>query len=146
MAAALGRQPWDVIIADHSCPTSAGSSPLLYRSKGWTHRSSSFPASSTRHGGRRHARRARDFIKKGHLARLVPAIQRELREVRELRARAADNVRLFEEARRSSQEWSETFDAMPELVCLLSADYSIVRANLALANLAGRPAAEGSPG
>lgn len=50
---------------------------------------------------------------------------------------ALENTRLYQEAADASKDWTETFNTMAEAVCLLDLDYTILRANLAMARIAG---------
>jgi PAS domain S-box-containing protein len=84
MAAALGRQPWDVILSDHSMPAfdSMGALAAMH-DKGLD---LPFIVVSGMIGEETTAALmkagAHDVILKGHSARLAPAIERELREAR----------------------------------------------------------------
>ena len=53
---------------------------------------------------------------------------------------AVANSRLFEMVRRSTEEWETAFDALTEGLCVVGSAGQILRANRALAQLAGLPA------
>src|SRR5262249_32143536 len=66
-------------------------------------------------------------------------------EPRELLAtvRALLRIRQAEEAARSAaQQWRTTFDAIRDVVCLLSPEGAVLRCNRALGEMVGRPFAE----
>ncbi len=84
MRAALARQPWDLVIADYSMPHfSAPAALALLKESGFD---LPFIIVSGTIGEERAVAAmktgAHDYLIKGHLARLVPVIERELREAR----------------------------------------------------------------
>ena len=98
MRAALGRQPWDVVIADYSMPRFSGLAALeLLKASG---KGVPFIIVSGTIGEEEAVAAmkagAHDYIMKGNLARLVPAMERELREAVEWRARRRAEVALQE--------------------------------------------------
>lgn len=91
MRAALARREWDVVLSDYRLPGFSGDAALrLFREEG---RDEPFfiisgtiddaTASAAMRAG------AQDFLSKDRLDRLVPAVERELREARVRRERAA---------------------------------------------------------
>lgn len=96
MRAALGSQSWDVIISDYSMPHFSGPAALaLYNETGLdlpfimvSGTIGEETAVATLKEG------AHDFVLKQNLARLVPAIERELRELEVRRARRQAEERL----------------------------------------------------
>jgi two-component system NtrC family sensor kinase len=50
---------------------------------------------------------------------------------------AIENARVFESMKRTKQDWEETFDAITDLICIVDTDYTICRANRALADKIG---------
>jgi PAS domain S-box-containing protein len=116
---ALARQSWDVVLADYSLPhfgalealeivrRSSEDLPFIVVS-GTIDEATAVAA--MRAG-------AQDFVTKAHLARLVPAVERELREaeVRSERRRAA------EAARHSDERFRELTELLPEIVVELDA-------------------------
>jgi PAS domain S-box-containing protein len=92
MKAALAAQPWDVVLADYSLPRfSAPAALTLLREQGFDLPFiivSGVVGEETAVAAMRAG--AHDFMAKGHLGRLVPAIQRELREAESRRALARE--------------------------------------------------------
>ena len=89
MEAALDRQPWDIIIADYSLPEFNGLAALvLVKERGLDlpfilvsgSIGEDIAVAAMKTG-------AHDYIMKNNLSRLVPAVQRELREIEVRRAR-----------------------------------------------------------
>ena len=89
MRSALEQEKWDLVLADHSMPqfNSGGALVLLQQSKidipfiiVSGNIGEEVAVEAMKSG-------AHDYIIKGNLARLIPAIQRELREASERRAR-----------------------------------------------------------
>jgi two-component system cell cycle sensor histidine kinase/response regulator CckA len=101
MAAALGRTPWDIVLSDFSMPEFSGPAALaLLKATGHdipfimiSGTIGEETAVSALKAG------AHDFFVKGRLALLVPAIDRELRDVADRRARA----RLEEQLRQAQK-------------------------------------------
>jgi PAS domain S-box-containing protein len=91
MASALERGPWDVVLADYALPHfSAPAALALLKARGLdvpfiivSGTIGEETAVAAMKAG------AHDYLMKGHLARLAPAVQRELREAGERRQRAA---------------------------------------------------------
>jgi PAS domain S-box-containing protein len=94
--AALDRQPWDIVIGDHSMPQFSGGAALaLLREReldvpfifvsGTISEAAAVAAMSEG---------ASDYLAKDNLARLVPAVERELREAAERRARRESEATL----------------------------------------------------
>jgi PAS domain S-box-containing protein len=105
---ALDRQEWDLIISDHSMPGFGSLDALqLLKDKGLD---IPFIIVSGTIGEETAVRAmkagASDFVMKGHLARLVPSIERELREAWSRRARR----RAEEALRRGQQELTDFFE------------------------------------
>src|ERR1051326_71051 len=108
MRAALDRQPWDVVVADFSMPRFNALAALeVLKEKGLDVPfiivsgtiGEELAVQAMRNG-------AQDYIMKGNLTRLVPAVQRELREAveRRERKRAEDALRETEEQFRVARE------------------------------------------
>jgi hypothetical protein len=103
LAAALDRQDWDLVIGDHSMPGFSGIAALaLVRGRGLdvpficvSGKISEEMAVAAMKAG------ANDWVTKGHLKRLLPAVERELREAKgraTLRATEASYGTLVEHA------------------------------------------------
>jgi len=89
MTLALDSQPWDLVISDYSMPHFSGTAALnLLRSRG-TEVPFIFLSGTLGEETAVAALKsgAQDYLMKGNIARLVPAIQRELREAEERRER-----------------------------------------------------------
>lgn len=87
--AALDRQPWDIVLADYTLPQFDGISALqLIRERGFD-TPFIFVTGSLGEDRAVEALKAgaQDYILKGHLKRLVPAVERELREAENRRQR-----------------------------------------------------------
>lgn len=133
------QAPWDVILCDYRLPAlDAPTTLAIIRDRqvntpcivvsgtvGEEH-----AVTSMRHG-------AQDFISKDKLSRLVPAIERELRdsEVRIKHARAVSTLRATEASLRAA------FELIPEAL-LIHREGEIIHANMATAQLLGSPTVE----
>ncbi len=85
---------------------------------------------------------AHDYVMKDNLARLIPAIERELREVggRRMRRQAEEALRESERKnRRLSREFCTLLDNIPDALILLDADRKAIWANSGTAAMLGRP-------
>ncbi len=74
-------------------------------------------------------RGATDYILKDRLFRLVPAVNRALKEAEERRRLRHAEEKLF----KAAQEWRSTFDAIGDFVALLDREGTIIRCNRAMA-------------
>src|SRR4029079_14048103 len=120
MDAALNRQRWDCIIADYVMPHFNGLAALgLVKSKGLDlpfiivsgHISDDTAVAAMKAG-------AHDYVMKDNLARLGPAVERELRDVEVRRARKLTEKKLWEEhAFRSAIE-----NSIPSGIVVLNLD------------------------
>src|SRR5690349_10630 len=109
MRSALASDTWDVVVSDYSLPTfSAPDALQLLRETG---RDLPFIIVSGTIGEETAVESLRagacDFLIKGRLARLIPAIERERREV-ELRRERAHERQALEEQLRHSQKMEAT--------------------------------------
>lgn len=100
MAAALQRQPWDVVIADYVVPQFDGLAALaLIKERGLDlpfilvsgHITDALAVAAMKAG-------AHDYVMKDNLARLGPAVQRELREAEGRRQRRQSEAKLHAES------------------------------------------------
>ncbi len=135
MAAALDRQTWDAVIADYSLPRfSAPDALALLKTRGldlpFIVISGSIGediAVATMKAG------AHDYIMKGDLARLVPAIERELREAAGRRER-----RLAEERLRVSEaRYASLFENASDAIAVADAAWTVIDVNPACCELFG---------
>ena len=117
MRAALGRQPWDVVFADYQMPRFSGLAALeLLKASG-----KGLPfiivsgtigedlAVAAMRAG------AHDYLMKDKLARLVPAMERELREAVEWRAHQRAEVALQESEKKFRRLFESSQDAIMTL-------------------------------
>ncbi|HEY5374744.1 MAG TPA: response regulator [Polyangiaceae bacterium] len=117
MRAALQAQPWDVVTSDWSMPRFSGLSALaLVGELGLdvpflivSGTIGEEVAVAAMHAG------AHDYLIKGHLTRLVPAIEREIREAKVRTARRAAEIELV----KAAQRYRALFDnsPLPTWVC-----------------------------
>jgi two-component system cell cycle sensor histidine kinase/response regulator CckA len=154
MKAALERSPWDIVLSDYSMPGFSGTAALEILQA--TGHDLPFIIISGTIGedaavGALKAG-AHDFLVKGRLARLIPTIDRELREVvhRRERRRAEDALRVSEARHRSLVEhavfgiYQATLDGHfltvnPALVTMLGYDSATDLLNVRVANLFADP-------
>ncbi|NLH48958.1 MAG: PAS domain S-box protein [Myxococcales bacterium] len=127
--AALDAGGWDLVVADYNIPGFGGLAALRL----FQQRNSDLPfivvsgtigeskAVEMMKAG------AHDYLMKDNLARLIPAVERELREAETRRERR----RAEQELQRSQQNWATIFQAIGHQVLLLSPDHKILAANQA---------------
>jgi signal transduction histidine kinase len=89
MYAALEQQPWDIVIADYSLPAFSGPEALKLMQRQGLDLPFIIVSGTIGEDTAVAAMKAgaHDFLSKGKLARLVPAVERELREAEERRKR-----------------------------------------------------------
>lgn len=89
MQAALERQPWDIVIADYSLPAFSGPEALKLLQRQGLDLPFIIVSGTIGEDTAVDAMKAgaHDFLSKGKLARLVPAVEREMREAEERRKR-----------------------------------------------------------
>jgi PAS domain S-box-containing protein/putative nucleotidyltransferase with HDIG domain len=76
---------------------------------------------------------AHDYIMKSNLTRLVPAVERELSEVKTRQAKQ----RADEEIKEAAEEWVKTFDSISDLISIQDEDYRLVKVNQSYARAVG---------
>ncbi len=145
MLTALQRPlPPDVVLADYNLPTFSGPEALhLLRSSGYDIPfimmsgaiSEETAVESMRAG-------AQDYVGKQNLTRLIPAIERELKEASARRRRVAAELAL----RASESRFHRLVEAMPLSLLISSAAGRIVYANRAAGRLLGYERSEIPPG
>ncbi len=128
MSEALGRVPWDIILCDYNMPHFSGLDAMkLYQKKGLD---IPFIVVSGTIGEEAAVAimvlGAHDYVMKNHLSRLVPAIQRELREAESRRERKRAEAALRESEERSAKAFRSIPDA---LVISRSDDGKIIEVN-----------------
>ena len=136
MRAALEKQDWDVVVSDHAMPSfSAPAALRLLQDGGWPdipfiivsgHIGEDAAVKVMKAG-------AHDFVSKDGLARLAPAIERELRDAEERRERrrAQEALRLAEEKYRG------IFENAVEGIFQTTTDGRFVTANPMMARIFG---------
>ncbi len=140
MTAALDRQQWDLVIGDYSMPRFSGTAALaLVRARGLDIPficvsgtiTEEIAVSAMKAG-------ANDYVTKGQLKRLVPAIERELREARGREAR-----RQVEAALRESETSHATLIAhAPVGIYRSTAEGRFLSVNAALVRMLGYDSAD----
>lgn len=114
MSIALKDQPWDLILCDHNMP--GFSAPEALRLVQQSSLDIPFLIVSAGIGEDEAVRAmkngAHDFLIKGKLARLVPAVERELREARERAARRRAEESLRQSELRHRLVWENSTDAI----------------------------------
>lgn len=138
MTAALDTGTWDAVVSDYCMPHFDGLSALrVLRGKGLDLPfiivsgtiGEDIAVAAMKAG-------AHDYLMKGHLARLRPAIERELGEC----AMRLERRRLDDAVQMAETQWTVTFDALGSPVFLLDMTCRIKRCNAACARLVGRSA------
>ena len=108
MRAALGRTAWHVVISDYSLPSFSGPAALDVMKEAGKDLPFIIVSGTVGEETAVTALKAgaHDFLVKGHLARLVPAIEREIRDATQRRERtqAQEALRQSEEQLRQSQK------------------------------------------
>src|SRR5467141_1945059 len=101
MAAALDRQGWDLVIGDYSMPAFSGPAALALLRARDPDTPFIFVSGTIGEDVAVEAMKAgaQDFLTKGNLKRLIPAIQRELRDTEVRRERRRAQTALLERAR-----------------------------------------------
>lgn len=135
MTAALGKRTWDVIIADYVMPHfSAPAALKLLTEKGLdipfiivSGAIGEETAVSAMKAG------AHDYVMKGKLARLVPAIERELREAHERQQHQWAQKALLE----SETRYRSLFENASDALLVHDMEGNIAMANRAMAKLTG---------
>ncbi len=140
MSAALDTKPWDLVLADYNLPTFSAPAalqllqgknldlPFIIISGGI---GEDIAVAAMKAG-------AHDYLMKGNLARLVPAVERELREAAHRAARSAAEQAVRDSELRYRLLWETATDA----VILMDTDSVIQFANPAVENVFGYKPAE----
>ena len=130
MRADLEAREWDLIISDYQMPQFSGPAALGLLQE--TGKDLPFIIVSGTIGEELAVAAmkagAHDYIMKDNLHRLVPAIERELREVETRRERRGAEETLAHSAKR----WRDTFDSIADTVAIIDENYRIVQANTAM--------------
>ena len=127
MREALARERWDVILSDYRMPRFSAPAALeVLQESGLDipfivvsgQIGEDLAVAAMRSG-------ASDYLMKGQLARLAPAVERDLREAEERRT----HRRTQEAMLRAKVEWQAVFDAVADLIIITDADRMITRCN-----------------
>jgi PAS domain S-box-containing protein len=131
MTAALDRQPWDLVLGDYSMPRFSGASALaLVRQRDLDVPFICVSGTITEEVAVAAMRAgANDYVTKGQLKRLVPAIERELREATGRQARRA--------AEAAARDAATLVEHAPVGIYRSTPDGHILSANPALARMLG---------
>jgi len=135
--AALDRHPWDIVIADYSLPGFTGADALaLVRSRD-VDTPFIFVSGSIGEDLAVEAMKAgaNDYVMKGNLTRLVPAIERELRDARGRRARREAEALLVE----SEERLRAIFDTALDAIVTINAEGKITGWNAQAEAIFGWP-------
>jgi PAS domain S-box-containing protein len=140
MTDALTGEPWDLVIADYRLPAFSGPAALaLVKESGIdvpfivvSGTIGEVEAVTALKAG------AHDFLLKDNLARLVPAVERELREAENRRRGAVAEAGL----RRSEERYRGLMEGLPVGVYRTTPDGIVLEANSAMATLLGYPGPE----
>jgi hypothetical protein len=137
MGAALDHNTWDLVIGDYSMPQFSGTSALHMVRERDPDVPFIFVSGTIGEDVAVEAMRAgaQDYLNKGNLRRLIPAIERELREVENRRERR----RAEDELRRSEQRFERVFRASPVGITISTLDEGrYVDVNAAFLRMIGR--------
>ena len=120
MQAALAREPWDLIIADYSMPHFSGLAALKLLQDKELDLPFIVVSGSAGENVAVEAMKAgaHDYILKGNLARLAPAMERELRDAEVRRER-----------RRAESRYRNLFNSVPVGVFITTPDGKVIEAN-----------------
>jgi len=135
LQAALGREPWDLILCDHTMPAFSAPEALKVFQQAQLDIPFIIISGGIEEGVAIAAMKAgaHDFLMKGSLGRLVPAAQRELKEAAIRAARRQSEAALQESELRYRSVWENSTDA----VLLLDANGVIRFANPATQSVFG---------
>ncbi len=131
MRAALEQGPWDIVLADYFMPRFSGLAALeILREKGLdlpfiivSGRLGEDAAVEAMKAG------AHDYVMKDRPKRLVPAVERELREAQVRRDRNAERRRAEEALEAERRRFHDVLELLPAGVMLVKPDYSALFAN-----------------
>ena len=133
MRSALANREWDIVISDYVLPTFSGLHALAVLKDSGLDLPFIIVSGNIGEDIAVEAMKAgaHDYIIKGNLSRLVPAVERELREAGTRRARR----KAEEELRASEEQYHRLFDSSLDAIVLMKPDGTIVSANPAARHL-----------
>lgn len=131
MRTALEQGPWDLVLADYFMPRFSGLAALnLLRERGLdlpfiivSGRVGEDAAVEAMRAG------AHDYVMKDHLKRLIPAVERELREATGRRDRSSERRRAEEVVKAERRRFHDVLELLPSGVLLVAPHYRVVFAN-----------------
>ncbi|QPC83952.1 PAS domain S-box protein [Phototrophicus methaneseepsis] len=135
MRAALEENDWDIVISDYQMPQFSGLDALSIFSKSGLEIPFIVVSGTIGEELAVEAMRAgaHDYLMKDNLARLLPAIQRELREAHIRRDRKKSEQTLIE----SEQQYRILFESSPEAIVIIGLNGEIIDCNPAVESLTG---------
>src|SRR5262245_13312550 len=138
VAAALAAQPWDLIISDYTMPRLRGTEALELLKKSALDIPFIFVSGTIGEETAVAAMKsgAQDYLVKGQLRRLVPAVERELREaeIRRAQKRAAAQVEREQERLRALHEINKAITSTLDLRAVLYVLLDIIEPHLPAAS------------
>lgn len=136
MAEALKNRPWDIIVSDYVMPRFSGLNALKLKQEMMPDLPFIIVSGQIGEDVAVEAMKAgaQDYIMKGHLAKLVPTVERELREAGMRREKKEAEAKLLQYAK----DWEMTFDSMSDGVSIHSPDFTILNINKSLSDILGK--------
>lgn len=140
MRAALERRQWDLIISDYVLPKFSGMAALAMLKESGTDLPFIIVSGNIGEDIAVGAMKAgaHDYILKGNMTRLVPAVERELREARIRRERRQAHDALTEQSKTLEAFFTHSINPL----VFLDKDFNFLRVNQAYAQACGRDVAE----
>ena len=140
---ALSEERWDVVLSDYSLPSFTAIDALFMLQKKGLDLPFIIVSGAIGEETAVAAMKAgaHDYVMKDNLARLVPAIEREMREavIRQQRREAEEALKESErENREMSREFRALLDNIPDSLTLLDPELQVVWSNLSTAKLLNR--------
>lgn len=136
----LGKQPWDIIIADYSLPRFNGLSAIAELKKAGLDIPFILVSGTIGEELAVLAMKAgaQDYIMKDNLRRLIPAVERELRESRQRKQRA----RAEAAAKETEESFRKIFENAPIGMAIVNRDLRFERVNEQFCQMLGYPESE----